>query len=213
MISATTLDGGPNVGLYVKALRPGTGEGPWSIAFWYRGWTSWDPAAGADHRSELPGNTQSVVISATSTPPLDPAASYYVTLVTDSWPRPEIQADLQLQITRRTGPPPPAARVAPRALTFVGPAVGPAPPGQTVTLTNEGGSDMRFSATAAGTPWTLATPAEGTLAAGASAEIQIRLLPLGLAADTHNVTVTIASSGTDGTAIAPLEIPVTFAAY
>ena len=213
VISATAPAGSPNVDLYVKAIRPGTAEGSWSSAFWYRGWTSWDPAATADHRSESPGNSERVAISAASTPPLDPAASYYVTLVTDRWPRPEILVDLQLQVTRRTAPAPPAGLATPRALTFVGPAAGPAPAPQTVTLTNEGASDMRFSATVAGTAWMLATPATGTIPAGATAEIQIRPLPLGLAADTHNSTVTIDRSGTDGTSIDPLEIPVAFAAY
>ena len=209
---AYTAAAGANVDLYVKALRPGDTEGLWTRVFWYLGWSSWNPAAEADFRSESPGNSERVVISATSDPPLDHSASYYVSLVTSSFPRAEISGSLQLEVTRRLGPAPPRGQAWPRALSFVGPLSGTAPPAQVVTLTNAGGSDMNFQATPV-QGWLAASPPAGTIIAGDSAQVTISALPVGVCADTHNDVLTISRSGTDGVAIAPLEIPVAFAAY
>ena len=211
-VTYTSPAGGANVDLYVKAIASGAPEGLWTRVYWYRGWRSWDPATSADFGSESPGNTERVVISGSTTPPLDPTASYFVILVSDRIPRPAITGSLQLEVTTRTGPEPPRGSAWPRALTFVGPIAGPPPPAQTVTLTNDGGSDMNFQATTDQT-WLTATPPAGTIAPGESAEIALSGHPAGLLADTLGATLTVSRSGTDGTAIEALEIPVAFAAY
>ena len=201
-----------NVDLYVKAVTVGEPERSWRQLFVNRGTSQWDPAADADFSSEASGGSEQIEITASSVPPLDPSASYYVTLATATQPQQPIEGLLRLKTEGEGGAAPPAGRVSPRALTLVS-ALGSSPAAQAVRVTNEGGSDMSFRANSTGGPWLLVTPATGLIAPGASADLQISASPLGLEAGTHDGIVSIERNATTGVHFESIGISVTYVAY
>ena len=69
--AASTPDA--DVNLFVKADSDSLG--------WNYGADGRTPIFDADFQSAQPGNSEAVVINSTSDPPLDPSATYYVSLV------------------------------------------------------------------------------------------------------------------------------------
>ena len=201
-----------NVDLYVKTVLLGSAPGPWSQLYVNREMSTWDPKTDADYRSEASGSTESVQITASSVPPLNQSASYYLTLATAAQPDLPIEGVLRLATELRSGSAPPSGRAVPRALTFVSSLSG-SPAQQTIRLTNEGGSDMNYSANSTGITWLLVTAGTGTIAPRESADLQVQALPTGLAAGTYDGTLTIERSASTGIAFDPIEIPVLFVAY
>lgn len=201
-----------NVDLYVKSVRPGEQQGSWGQLFVNRSMSQWDPAADADFSSEAPGSSEQIEITATSVPPLDPSASYFVTLATTAQPQQPIEGLLRLTAQGEGGSVPPAGRAIPRALTFVSP-LGSSPTAQTVRVTNEGGSDMTFRANSTASPWLMVTPTTGTIAPGASADLQITASPIGLTAGTHDGTISFEPNATTGIQFESLGVSATYVAY
>ncbi|MCY3560561.1 MAG: M12 family metallopeptidase [bacterium] len=161
------------------------------------------------HRSEIPGPAGSVVLSATSDPPLDrdPRTLYFVRLVHEGTdPQP---AAFSLQATG-SGPVPPLGLAQPAAFTFVA-AVGSDPQPQTVTLTNHGGEALHFAAASAAA-WLRAEPAQGSILPGEAVELQVLVTAL-VPPDTHVAALEIRQSGSASGDLDPLSLPVWFAAY
>ena len=157
-------------------------------------WTLGDdgrtPEFSADYRSTRQGSSETVVINANSNPPLDPSETYYASLVVFS-PRTRIEGSVSTEIDR--GPSSrPSARSGPRALTFVSPPDAD-PATQIVRLTNNGTSSFRYVIDL-DRAWLAATPANGTLGGGSTAEIQVGALTAGVWPDTHGGRLTIMAS-------------------
>ena len=194
--------------LEVLRLAPEDRTAPsWEVLHRQRHRLSEDDAP--THRSEIPGATGSVVISASTDPPLDrdPRTLYFVRLVHEGTdPQP---AAFSLEATG-SGPVPPLGAAHPSAFTFVS-AVGSDPRPQTVTLTNRGGEALHFAAVSAA-GWLRAEPAQGSILPGEAAEIQLLVTAL-VPADTHVAELEIRQSGTASGQLDPLSLPVWFAAY
>lgn len=152
----------------------------------------------------VPGQAVTITISRESDPPLDPDALYFVTLAHS---RSGVAGTLGLAASG-TAVHPPAGRAWPRAFTFVA-DVGTDPPAQSFELTNEGGSAMRWEASAEAA-WLAADPPQGSIPPGASAQVAVRVTGV-VPADTHEGTLALELGGPAG-AVAPLALPVTFVA-
>lgn len=152
----------------------------------------------------VPGQAATITISRESDPPLDPAALYFVTLAHS---RSGVAGTLGLEASG-TAVHPPAGRAWPRAFTFVA-DVGTDPPAQSFELTNEGGSAMRWEASAEAA-WLAADPPQGAVPPGGTAQVAVRVTGV-VPADTHEGTLALELSGPAG-AVAPLALPVTFVA-
>ncbi|MEO6891335.1 MAG: hypothetical protein ABI456_17600 [Ktedonobacteraceae bacterium] len=120
---------------------------------------------------------------------------------------------VSLAIARPTTP---IMATTPATLGFQGVIGQPAPAQQRITVTNNGGGNLVWSATTAttmGTGWLAITPASGSLTARASATLTVTVsIPPGLPANTYTAMITI--SGTDGSGHnavgSPQSIPVNF---
>ena len=89
-------------------------------------------------------------------------------------------------------------------------AVGNAPASSQLTVSNQGGGSLSFSAsavTATGGAWLQVSPGSGSATAGAPASLTVTATPAGLPVGTYSGSITIASGTTGQT----LTIPVTLA--
>jgi len=198
-ISYQSTTPGVEVDLFVRA---GSENLPWDYADDGR-----TPEFRADYRSTLPGSAEAVVINAHSDPPLDPSDTYYAALVVYS-PRTRIEGTISTQIDR--GPSSRlSAAASPRALTFVSPPdAGPAT--QTLRLTNTGTSSFHYSVSP-DRAWLSATPADGTLAGGSTADIAVGAIAAGVWPDSHGGLLTISSSAPNSQVRQTVaRVPVTF---
>ena len=164
------------------------------------------PEFRADFRSTLPGSTESVVINADSSPPLDPSETYYASLVVHS-PHTAIEGEIRAETERSTSLRP-SVTVSPQALTFVSPPdLDPAT--QTGRLANEGAGPVHYVVDRNQT-WLSATPGRGTMGAGSTAEIEVATRAAGVWPDTHGGRLTIMFSATNGQpAGTAVSVPVT----
>ena len=198
-ISYQSTTPGVDVDLFVRA---GSENLPWDYADDGR-----TPEFRADYRSTLPGSAEAVVINADSDPPLDPSETYYAALVVYS-PRTRIEGTISTQIGR--GPASrPSAAASPRAMTFVSPPDAD-PATQTLRLTNTGTSSFHYSVSP-DRAWLSATPADGTLAGGSTADIAIGAIAAGVWPDSHGGLLTISSSAPNSQVRQTVaRVPVTF---
>ena len=190
---------GVEVDLFVKA---GSDSLSWSY-----GEDGQTPAFHADFESVQPGGSESVVINASSDPPLDPSRTYFVSFVAFN-PGTRIEGTLSVEVER--GPSVSLlADASPRALTFVSPP-DTDPPTQVVRLTNRGSSPFRYVLNSDRT-WLSAHPATGMLAAGATTEATVSTLSAGKWPDTHRGQLTVTLSVPSGQNARTLpSIPVAF---
>ena len=162
------------------------------------------PVFDPDFRSADSEAGETLVISANSTPALDPAQTYYFSVVpTKSSPR--IAGTVQVEIAAL----PLAGRVRPRALTFVAPTTADAPP-QSLTLANPESGIMRYRFDER-TPWLRAEPREGVLQPHESAEIAIQTHSAGIAPDTYHRELTVHLTDEAGQPIGNRVVQVAFA--
>ena len=188
---------GVDVNLFVKVGSDSLG--------WNYGADGRTPIFHADFESALPGSSETVVINSTSDPPLDPSATYYVSLVVFAQ-RTRIDGTLSVDVEHGTSAPL-LADISPRALTFVSPPDSD-PSAQVVRLTNRGSSPFQYAFDSDRT-WLSAYPANGTLAGGATAEATISALSAGNWPDTHRgqMTVTLwASNGQAPKTLSPISV-------
>ena len=165
------------------------------------------PVFRADFQSTLPGGSETVVINADSTPPLDPSETYYISLVAFS-PRTRIEGALSAEIDRGTSSRP-SAEASPRALTFASPPHAD-PVTQVIRLANEGTSPFRYVIDP-DRRWLFATPASGTLAGGSTSDIEVGALSAGVWPDTHVGRLTVTTSAPNSQVVETVAaIPVTF---
>ena len=187
------------VNLFVKA-------GSDSLA-WDLGEDGRTPIFHADFESVRPGSSESVVINATSDPPLDPSSTYFVSFVAFA-PRTRIEGTLSVEVERGRSVSL-LADASPRALTFVSPP-DTDPPTQLVRLTNRGTSPLRYVLNS-DTMWLSVHPANGTLAAGATTAATVSTLSAGKWPDTHRGQLTVTLSALSGQNARTLpSIPVAF---
>ena len=177
---------GVEVNLFVKA---GSDSLAWDLSA-----DGQTPTFHADFESVRPGSSESIVISATSDPPLDPSATYFVSFVVFT-PQTRIEGTLSVEVERGTSMSL-LADASPRALTFVSPP-DTDPPTQVVRLTNRGSSPFRYVLDS-DTTWLSAHPANGTLAAGATTEATVSTLSAGKWPDTHLGQLTVTLSAPSG---------------
>ena len=198
-ISFESTTPGVEVDLFVRA---GSESLPWNY-----GDDGRTPEFSADYRSTLQGSSETVVINANSNPPLDQSETYYASLVVFS-PRTRIEGAVSTEIDR--GPSSrPSAKSSPRALTFVSPPDAD-PATQIVRLTNRGTSSFRYVIDL-DRAWLAATPANGTLGEGSTAEIEISALSASVWPDTHGGRLTVMASGPNAqTQETVAAIPITF---
>ena len=174
---------------------------------WHYGDDGRTPEFGVDYRSALAGSSETVVINASSTPPLDPSETYYVGFVVFS-PGTRIEGELSVEIDRAASLRP-STEVGPRALTFVSPPDAD-PASQVVRLTNKGASSFRYVIDL-DRAWLSATPATGTLYGGSTAEIEVGTLSAGVWPDTHGGRITVTASAPNSQILETVAaIPVTF---
>ena len=111
-------------------------------------------------------------------------------------------AEVAADMTRPVGPQAPARLgVSPASLSFSGAQGGPQPAAKTLSVANEGGGSLSFSASD-DAPWLTVTPGSGS----APQTLNVQASTAGLAQGTYNATVTVTSAGTAGS---PASIPVT----
>ena len=177
---------GVEVNLFVKA---GSDSLAWDLEADGR-----TPTFHADFESVRPGSSESVVINATSDPPLDPSETYFVSFVAFN-PGTKIEGTLSVEVERGTSMSL-LADTSPRALTFVSPP-DTDPPTQVVRLTNRGSSPFRYVLDSDRT-WLSVHPANGTLAAGATTEATVSTLSAGKWPDTHRGQLTVTLSAPSG---------------
>ena len=190
---------GVEVNLFVKA---GSDSLDWGF-----GEDGRTPIFHADFESVRPGSSESVVINASSDPPLDPSATYFVSFVAFT-PGTRIEGTLSVEVERGTSVSV-LADTSPQALTFVSPP-DTDPPSQVVRLTNRGNSPFRYVLNS-DTTWLSVHPPNGTLAAGATAEATVSTLSAGKWPDKHagKLTVTLSAPSGQNSRALP-SIPVAF---
>ena len=88
----------------------------------------------------------------------------------------------------------PILQVEPNSLEFSGRIGEPATPAQTIRIANVGGSPLSWTAVA-DAPWIQLGTTRGTLAAGQSVEVQVRVVLEGLTVGTHQARITITAEG------------------
>ena len=143
----------------------------------------------ADFQSRSPSSLESIKINAESSPPLDTASTYFVSLVVFT-PFTEIRGTLEAQVSHNTSVRR-AASPSPRALTFVSSGANdPAP--QLLRLANDGIGFLRYEISS-DQYWLATSIGNGFLAAGANAEIEVRVNGAGLWSDTHRGELKITS--------------------
>ena len=192
---------GAEVDLYVNAKS--------EVLHWSYDADGKTPRFEAEAWSARPGSSEQVVVALESKPAFEAPRLYFISLVVHS-PRVRIEGTLRASFRQEEAPSPiPFAR--PRALTFV--AVGNADAtAQVIQLENLGDAPWRYRIDS-DQAWLVAAPNLGTIAAGASSELSVKVTGAGIAPDTHNATLRLAPlDSTDVGAPEPLEIPVTFVA-
>ena len=95
----------------------------------------------------------------------------------------------------------PVLAVAPSTLAFTATAGAANPAAKTLSVTNTGGGSLNFTASD-DAPWLSVSPASGS----APRDLSVSVDTAGLAPGNHSATVTVTSSGTQGS---PKQIPVT----
>ena len=111
-------------------------------------------------------------------------------------------AEVAADMTRPVGPgAPPRLSVAPGSLAFSAVAGGAQPAARTLSVANDGGGSLAFTASD-DAPWLSVSPGSGT----APQALTVTASTAGLAAGTYQATVTVAAPGVTG---APATIPVT----
>ena len=161
----------------------------------------------AEFQSNGTGSAETVVVNRDSNPPLDPSSTYFVSLVSYS-PQTRIRGTLTAEVETDASPRL-SATTSPWALTFAAP-LGSDPAAQIVRITNSGSSTASF-AFVGDRVWLFTNPARRSIASGATAEITVRALGAGMAADTHNGHLKVLYSATnDLTSDTLASIPVTF---
>ena len=185
--------------LFVKAGSESLG--------WNDGEGGQTPIFQADYQSTLPGNSETVVITPDSDPPLDLANTCYVSLVVFT-PFTRIEGTLRTAIKRGSSPRP-SADASPRALTFVSPPDSDRAP-QVVRLMNEGYGSLRYLIDS-DRSWLFVAPSDGSLLRRAHVEIEVSVQRAGVWLDTHRGQLTITPAGQeDGNPEGIAAIPVTF---
>ena len=147
-----------------------------------------------------------LIISANSSPPLDPAETYFMSVVpsdSSQW----VEGTVYVEVD--TAPVIARARVSPRALTFIAPTTSDAPP-QRITLTNPGRGILRYRF-GESTPWLHAVPREGMLQPNESAEISVRTHSAGIAPETYHRELPVRFSDAEGNPVGELAVQVAFA--
>ena len=125
------------------------------------------------------GRTTRVTISANQPgaqqgvlqPGRDPTAQPLTPLTADETARVALLRQLQSRLGRPLQAPPPVLRVLPEAITF---ASSTAPPPQTITIGNAGGSTLTWQATA-NVPWLLLSQSSGSAARQTDGTLQVTL--------------------------------------
>ena len=155
----------------------------------------------ADHRAPLEPGRGVLRITDASELPLTPGI-YQVAVVPVSRSRPsEVRTGTLRAEVRRDAP---MVRPNPRAFAFVAPA-GAAAPAQRLRLENLSREPQTYRLEP-NRRWTAATPWEGTVAPGSTAEVEVRV-DADVVAGTHRGTVTIARASAVGSG---MRLPVTF---
>ena len=191
---------GLNVGLFVRAGS--------DVLPWHHGDDGRTPEFEADYQSSSAGSHESVVINASSDPPLDSSETYYASLVVFS-PHTRVEGLLTVEADRGR-PPEPSATVRPKALTYVS-STETAAPAQVVRLANHGPDPMRYQVIASPT-WLAATPSSGSVHGGSEVEIAVSPVPSGLVMDTHNGELTIYAADLSSLVLGPVAtVPVALA--
>lgn len=98
---------------------------------------------------------------------------------------------------------PPAVSVTPTSLSFAGTA-GSVLPGQALTVSNTGGGNFTWTASASA-PWVTVNPASGTVSTTPTT-LTVSVDTSALAPGTSNASITIAAAGAQGS---PVTVPVT----
>ena len=200
-VSFLSTTPGAEVDLYVNAKS--------EVLHWSYDEDGTTPRFEAEARSARPGSSEQVVVALESKPAFEAPRLYFISLVVHS-PRVRIEGTLRASFRQEEAPSPiPLAR--PRALTFV--AAGNADAAaQVIQLKNLGDASWRYRIDS-DQAWLVADPNLGTIAAGASSELSVKVTGAGVAPDTHNATLRLVPlDSADVDAPEPLEIPVTFVA-
>src|SRR5437870_369112 len=88
---------------------------------------------------------------------------------------------------------PPVMQASPTILAFTAQAGGINPPGQTVTLTNTGGSSITWTGCSS-QPWLTLAPTSGGIAAGTNSSLTVNVDDSGLGAGTYSGDVVLVPS-------------------
>ena len=147
------------------------------------------PEFHADFEERSSEGTGTVVISRSSTPPLNPANIYRVSLVVFS-PGVEVRGTLSVALKKAPSPFP-TAIIRPGSLAFVS-SSGADPAPQTIRLANDGRGALRY-VISSDQRWLSVSPASGHIATGAKAEVAVRVNAAGVRPDTHQGRLTITS--------------------
>ncbi len=206
----TPLPGATEVTARFESSTPGVKADILAFARREQSWTLGSdgsaPAFEPHYRSGESLGGGSVVISAGTSPPLDPASTYEFRIVPSEL-SPAVEGQVHVDITTAGGLP--APRVTPRALTFVAPTTADAP-AQKVTLTNPGPGILRYRFGNA-TPWLQAEPRDGVLQPRQSAEIAVRTYSAGIDPDTYHRELVVRFSNEAGQPIGGRAVQIAFA--
>ncbi len=161
----------------------------------------------ADFQSRSVDGSQSVVITPESDPPLDPTATYYVSLAVFS-PFTEVRGTLRAELQKNSRPYP-TASASPRALAFVS-SDGADPERQTFRLQNDGRGTIQYVITS-NQKWLSVSAKSGLVMSRAGIDVEVRVHAAGVRSDTHQGTLTITSPVSAGKDPIPLAtVHVTF---
>jgi lysophospholipase L1-like esterase len=182
-LSFAATNGGPNPASQTFAI---TNSGSAALNYTLStnaGWVSVSPVTG----SLAAGAGQQITVSVTTTG-LQPGTSNATITVNDPAATNSPQA-VSVSLVLDAAPAP-AIQLTPSSLSFASTNGGANPPAQTFALTNTGSGTLNFSL-ATNANWLSASPATGSLAAGAGQQVTVSIDNAGLSAGTSNATITV----------------------
>ena len=173
--------GGPDpVGKPLTIQNTGGGTLDWTAAG-SPTWISINPAFG----SLSPGASRTVTVSVDVTGLPAGLNTGAVTITAPGASNTPQTVDVQLTLSQKA-----KIGLAPATLTFDGPKDGASPPSKLVSLTNQGGEQLKWKASAS-PPWLQVAPISGTLQPGIGQALTVSVVTTGLGEGTHNGTILV----------------------